>query len=630
MRKEHNSISEPPTMKSGEDNQDLYKIFISQNPGAIAMLDYDMNYLLASAKWLEEYSLSEDIYGTSFLNSFPYIDNSLYNKFMFCLQGRCHSEQRVALKKGIARLYVRLDITPWYKVNGAVGGLIICIHNITDEVEKQKQQKRLSDILRNTQNLSRIGAWHFSVDTKQLEWDYQTKIIHEVNPDFVPEVDTALHFYKEGESRDIITKEFGKCVQQKYSFDVELQLRTASGKEIWVRAMGKSTLGPDGRVSSISGLFQDIHETKKKEIALEESRNRFEGAFQYSALGMALVTLDGQFLKVNRTLCDILQFSPDKLKSMSINDVTHEDDLDKDLLEINKMLKHQMDHYQVVKRFITSEKQTIWTTLSVAVVRNSSKIPLYFVIQLEDITGKVKANQKLEEANQKLQVLTDKLTLQNKSLSDFAHITSHNLRSPVGNLLMLLEMLDSSSDHEKHLLFDKVKKVSFQLKETLDDLMEALLIKEQGACDFEEVNLVEVFDHTYRSLEASVIKSNAVIHSDFSAFSTIYGNRRYFESIFLNLITNAIKYRSVERNPEIFIRTNRFRDKKILSFIDNGLGIDLNRHGRKIFGLHKTFHRNSDAKGVGLFMVKMQVEAMGGSIDVKSTPEVGTTFTLTF
>ena len=122
----------------------------------------------------------------------------------------------------------------------------------------------------------------------------------------------------------------------------------------------------------------------------------------------------------------------------------------------------------------------------------------------------------------------------------------------------------------------------------------------------------------------------AIIKSDFSKASTIRYNRIYMESIFLNLVGNAIKYKSEDRIPEIRITSELENGKIVLKFQDNGLGIDLEQHGHKLFGLNKVFHRHPDAKGVGLFLTKTQIEAMGGAISACSTVNVGTTFTIHF
>ena len=94
----------------------------------------------------------------------------------------------------------------------------------------------------------------------------------------------------------------------------------------------------------------------------------------------------------------------------------------------------------------------------------------------------------------------------------------------------------------------------------------------------------------------------------------------------VNLLTNAIKYKSPERNPKITIKAEKSSGKLVLTFADNGLGIDLAKNKNKIFGMYKTFHNNGDATGLGLFMTKNHIEVLGGSISVESKVNVGTTF----
>ena len=104
----------------------------------------------------------------------------------------------------------------------------------------------------------------------------------------------------------------------------------------------------------------------------------------------------------------------------------------------------------------------------------------------------------------------------------------------------------------------------------------------------------------------------------------------YLESILLNLMTNAIKYRSADRDPQIRLSAETEGDYTVLSVQDNGIGIDLDTHGKKLFGMYKTFHSNKDARGLGLFITKTQVEAMGGKIVVDSKPNEGSTFKIYF
>ncbi|MDO6470814.1 PAS domain S-box protein [Maribacter sp. 1_MG-2023] len=250
----------------------------------------------------------------------------------------------------------------------------------------------------------------------------------------------------------------------------------------------------------------------------------------------------------------------------------------------------------------------------------------------QDVTESKKAEQKIIEAKEELEIVAQKLSYQNKQLADFTHITSHNLRAPVANLNSLMEIYKLTEDERERLdIFQKFDTVINRLTLTLNSLIEALKTKISDAQEeLESVDLNDIFEDTTQTLSGSILTSGAVIKGDFRELSTITYNRIYMDSIFLNIIGNAIKYKAKDRAPEIIVKSKVKNGRNIITFKDNGLGIDLERHGHKLFGLNKVFHRHPDAKGVGLFLTKTQVEAMGGTITATSEVNVGTTFTIIF
>src|SRR5690606_21821041 len=163
------------------------------------------------------------------------------------------------------------------------------------------------------------------------------------------------------------------------------------------------------------------------------SERQFKGAFQYSSIGMALVSLEGRWLKVNKKVCNLLGYSPDELLKLTFQDLTHPDDLDLDLGFLREVLNGRQDHYEIEKRYFHKNGEIIWVQLNVSIITDNEGKPLHFVSQIQDITKR-----KQSEAN--LIALTEKLTARNKKLGDFAHITSHNLRAPVSNLTTLVNM----------------------------------------------------------------------------------------------------------------------------------------------------------------------------------------------
>jgi PAS domain S-box-containing protein len=226
----------------------------------------------------------------------------------------------------------------------------------------------------------------------------------------------------------------------------------------------------------------------------------------------------------------------------------------------------------------------------------------------------------LEEFNQHLEN-------KNKQLSSFAHIASHNLRAPVSNLTILKDLYKENTDiKDKVVLFSKVEIVIDCLNETLNELIDS--VKIQGNTDIvhDPVIFETIFAKTLGILDIQIVDSKAVVTSNFCEAPNIAYPKLYMESILLNLLSNSIKYRAPDRIAKIHFHTEIINNEILLIATDNGLGIDLKKYGHKLFGLNNTFHRHSDSKGVGLFMTKTQIEAVGGSVTVESQVDRGTTF----
>lgn len=250
-------------------------------------------------------------------------------------------------------------------------------------------------------------------------------------------------------------------------------------------------------------------------------------------------------------------------------------------------------------------------------------IIVFSYIKIRQITQKLVLDKIIQEN------LMNELTVQNQQLNDFANITSHNLRSPASNITALIATIEENSSVEEYkMIFEMLKKVAQNLNDSLNQLLEVLHIKKNKIIDKELLTFQEIYSKTVETLQGEILKSEAIIKADFKQAESFAYSRIYLESIFHNLISNAIKYRAADRIPEITIRTEKRNNSVFLHVSDNGLGIDLTKNGHKIFGMHQVFHNHPEAKGIGLFMTKTQIESMGGKITVVSEVNVGTTFTV--
>jgi signal transduction histidine kinase len=159
----------------------------------------------------------------------------------------------------------------------------------------------------------------------------------------------------------------------------------------------------------------------------------------------------------------------------------------------------------------------------------------------------------------------------------------------------------------------------------IQDLSDLLAVRKRHE-ERQRVELAEVVENARLSVSAQLERSGAQLRVDLAAAPVVYSVKTYVQSILLNLLSNALKYRAPERPPVITLTARRRDGYVVVSVADNGLGIDLARHGSRVFGLYKRFHAHTEGKGLGLYLVKTQAEALGGKVEVESTPGEGSTF----
>ena len=228
-------------------------------------------------------------------------------------------------------------------------------------------------------------------------------------------------------------------------------------------------------------------------------------------------------------------------------------------------------------------------------------------------------------------IALEKLFDKNSKLLDFCYIISHNLRGPISNLFMILNLIeDSDSIQEITTLQSKIRKIIENLDVTFNELLKTIQIIEDNDLIYSENNISNTINSVLENLEMEINNSGAIIDVELSECNSIKAPASYFQSILYNLISNAIKYRSPERRLIIKIRTFLNKDNILLSITDNGLGINTKKYENSLFKLGKTFHEHSSSRGFGLFITKNQVESIGGSIWLESIPNLGTTFFVQF
>jgi PAS domain S-box-containing protein len=326
---------------------------------------------------------------------------------------------------------------------------------------------------------------------------------------------------------------------------------------------------------------------------------------------------------VNPAFTKITGYKSKEVLGKSANSFIHKEAISDDFKNLSIALKTKNEfNFEALNSKKNGENY--WVDFSMIPINNAEGEHSHWISIQREITEEKKKEKEKEQ-------LIRELIQNNSDLKQFSYITSHNLRAPLSNLTGLLQLLDDIEIKDEELLeiLNGFKISTNLLNETVNDLIKVIIIKDSPSIYKEKILVQEVFDSIKIQIKTLLKNTEPQIELDFENAPYIFTNKSYLESILLNLMTNAIKYKS-ERPLKIEITASETDENFQLTFEDNGIGIDLELNKDKIFGLYQRFHDYPDSKGLGLYLVKSQIESLGGSIKVKSKVDQGTKFTILF
>jgi PAS domain S-box-containing protein len=355
-------------------------------------------------------------------------------------------------------------------------------------------------------------------------------------------------------------------------------------------------------------------------ISIPNGNYIFEHFFELSADLLCIAGFDGFFKKINPAVSKLLGYTNEELFSKPINEFIYIEDRGF-TAKVRKELTKNKPLLNFENRYVTKSGEIVWLSWT--------SMPIVEEKLVYAIAKNITHNKKLEEERN---LLLTKITKINKDLKKLSYTSSHDLRSPVNNLLSIFSLLDVSKIEDTETLgfIEMLKSTSESLKLALNDYVDILTLKDNTIAQIEELDLNESLRVVMRSINSLIQNSKVVIHADFSELEKINFNKAYLESIFLNLITNSIKYAKPGCSPIIFIHSRKINGTDQLIFSDNGIGFDMNLVKDKVFGLHQKFHNHIDSKGIGLYLVNNHITSLGGKIEVESEINEGTTFIISF
>lgn len=357
---------------------------------------------------------------------------------------------------------------------------------------------------------------------------------------------------------------------------------------------------------------------------LQMSERNLLSVFENTSVGHLLMDKDLKILAFNNMFfLRYLAFTGMKMEvGGNFKDILLSVKLDKVNRAIEKVRKtHKVVNYETIYQ---ENGESKFFNISIHPVLEGYEISGFSMSAIE-ITD-------LKKFEGERQQIINNLTLRNRDLEQFAYIVSHNLRSPLVNILGIASLFNDSkmSEEDLKMCIKGIKQSAERLDHVVHDLNEILNVRRTGKESWNIVNLDAIIEEVKESFDGMLPIDKALINTNFKEIREFKGIKAYVHSILYNLISNSIKYARENVKPRIDIWTEKKGDKFILNYIDNSQGIDIERYKDQLFGLYKRFDISKPGKGMGLFLVKNQVEVMGGKIEIESELGVGTKFKIQF
>lgn len=600
------------------ESQEQLSLFIEHSPASLAMFDTEMRYIATSRRWMNDYNLgNQNIIGKIHYEVFPEIGQEWKDIHKRCLKGAIERKEEDSFTRVDGKAdWLKWEIRPWHKSSGEIGGIIMFTEVITErknaEIKVEQSEEKNRALIENITDAIVLtdmsGSNIYRSPSVERITGYTDEDAKSMNMlDFIYEDDLkfAEESFKDSLRLPGIPSNF------------EVRIRHKKGNLVWIEGTNLNLLD-NKSISALITNFREITERKK----FEEQQALITSIVNSSNDAVISKTIDGIISSWNKGAERILGYSAQEIIGKPISLIIPPDLLseEKEILSKIKM-GISIDQYETQRR--KKDGELIYVSLTIS--------------PIVDSTGKITGASKIlhDTTYRKLMELEREKTIteliqRNRDLEQFSYIISHNVRAPLANIVGTVNLLKKLelTEAEKKRFITNIGISSNKLDEVLKDLNLILQVKHGINEKKETVNFSALLSEIQTIL--SVQLENVTLRHDFSLIDEIYSLKSYLRSIFYNLISNSTKYRRADVPLVIDIKSEVFENRIRLVFKDNGMGINLEKYGDTLFGMYQRFHLHTEGKGMGLYMVKTQVESLGGKISIQSQVNKGTEFIIEF
>ncbi len=511
----------------------------------------------------------------------------------------------------------------------ATGDISFALETFEKEAQRKRAERKLLHSerrLKQAQSIAHLGNWELNLETGMGLWSEETCRIYGLSAvDKMQTYDSWLSFIHPDDRAYVLSvAEEANRTQSGYDFHHRIVRKDDSIRHIFSQA--EYEFDSQGQATGLYGVSHDVTEAKLAEEVIARSKENLRLIVDLIPHSIFAKNIDGKFLFANKSFAALYGRSPEDLIDKTIVETIPVKSESEYFIEQDREVIRSGQSIIIPEHTLTDHNGNLLSFHSIKVPYSVAGTNEKAVLGIKmDITEQKKAD---EERTKMMEEIVQRV----KDLEQFSYIVSHNLRAPVANISGLTEILKITglNEDEKNKFLAELDGSVTKLDNVIKDLNVILQTTRKDNMQKETLRFSAVLDTIESSFEKQLLENDVHIKRDFSAINEMLTVKTFIHSIFVNLISNAIKYKQPGIPGLLEISSDKVDGKVVLLFKDNGMGIDLSKRSGQVFGLYKRFHTQIEGKGMGLFMVKTQVESLGGKIAIASEVNKGTEFRIEF
>lgn len=550
----------------------------------------------------------------SIFDVFPELSKEMKTQLLFALDGLKDIQMlnKVSLPNGTTKKVV-WHVNAWKNTTGDTVGVVLTAEDVTREKELEYDLLKAKNLLAEKEDITKIGSWEYDVDTQQLLLSDGTKKIFKIETSAHSINDLEKYCAKKSTVK-VIKNLVYEAIKNGAPWDENLVMRFGTNQTVTINTLGRPKY-KDGYCKRIVGTIQIVENDTPKIV-----KNTGTDTVYFDQAPVAMVLLDfatGIVIKANEELEKLAKYGTydeglqryyNLFKKEHGSKSKTNDELETNYILHDNILIH---HKNETNTCCTVKGKLIHNNTQLLCTLQESSNQDNYINELE--SKAIKAEQHAE------------------NLMNFTHIISHNLKGHAINYGLISDLLAQEQNEKERLkLFAVLRHSTQNLTDTVTDLRDMVSIENGIKTEKQRITLNDYVFKAQKNLAVELKTTNAKLLNEIPDSQKITAHPVYLENILTNCISNAVKFRKIYKYPVISISTTIEKHFTIIHIEDNGIGMNLNVKGDKLFKIATSLSNNEDSRGMGLYLVKHQIELMNGKIEVESEPNKGTLVKLFF